>query len=58
MCGVCTENLRLMISLLYQLQDIYKGVGEPATQAAQRKPWQPQAPCMLPDPYSQFNNYP
>ncbi|CAF4336892.1 unnamed protein product [Adineta steineri] len=39
------------------LQAIYKGANEPAAQQGQRKPWQPRAPGMLLDPYSQMNNY-
>lgn len=58
-CGVCIENHETDdCPSLPGLQAIYEGVGEPATQAAQRKPWQPRAPSMLPNPYSQFNNYP
>jgi hypothetical protein len=58
-CGVCIENYEIGDYLsLPRLQAIYKGVGEPVTQAAQQRPWKPQAPGMLHDPYSQFNNYP
>ena len=41
-CGACAENHETEdFPSLPGLQAIYKGTNEPATQAAQRKSWQP-----------------
>ena len=57
-CGVCVKDHTTEDCLsLPGLQSIYKGANEPAAQQGQRKPWQQRAPGMLPDPYSQMNNY-
>jgi hypothetical protein len=57
-CGVCVEDHTTEdYPSLPGLQAIYKGDNEHVAQPTQRKSWQPQAPGMLPDPYSQFNNY-
>ncbi|CAF4316891.1 unnamed protein product, partial [Adineta steineri] len=57
-CGVCAEDHTTEdCPSLLGLQVIYKGANEHAAQQGQRKPWQPLAPCMLPNPYSQSNNY-
>lgn len=58
-CGVCAKDHAIEdFPSLPGLQAIYKGAKEPTAQPAQRKSWQPRAPGMLPDPYSQFNNCP
>ena len=57
-CGVCAEDHTTEdYPSLPGLKSIYKGANKPAAQQGQTKPWQPRAPGMLPDPYSQMNNY-